>query len=50
MGRDSFPIHYGLHHNNTKQELKASLLQIKEEKYDGIKRERDPNSMQQVLD
>ena len=44
-----FPKHYGLHHNNTKQGLKASLLQIEQEKQDVMKGERDPNSMQQVL-
>ena len=36
-----YPKHYGLHHNN-KQCLKAPQLQIKEEKYDGMKGEKDP--------
>ena len=38
--------HYGIHHNNNKQGLKAPQLQIKEEKYDGMKGERDPSSVQ----
>ena len=37
-----YPKHYGLHHNNNKQELKAPQLQIKEEKQDGMKGEKDP--------
>ena len=44
-----FPKHYGLHHNNTKQGLKALQLQIEEKKQDGMKEERDPNSVQQEL-
>ena len=41
--------HYGFHHNNNKQGLKAPQIQIKKEKQDGMKGERDPNSVQQVL-
>ena len=37
-----YPEHYGLHHNNNKQGLKAPQLQIKEEKQDGMKGEKDP--------
>ena len=44
-----YPKHYGLHHINNKQGLKAPQLQIKEEKQDGMKGERDPSSVQQVL-
>ena len=44
-----YPKHYGFHHNNNKQGFKFSQLQIKEEKQDGMKGERDPNSVQQVL-
>ena len=44
-----YPKHYGLHHNNNKQGLKASQLQIKDEKYDGMKGERDHSLVQQVL-
>ena len=36
-----YPEHYGLHHNNNKQGLKAPQLQIKEEKQDGMKEEKD---------
>ena len=37
-----YPKHYGLHLNNNKQGLKAPQLQIKQEKQDGMKGEKDP--------
>ena len=37
-----FPKHYNLHHNNSKQGLKAPQLQIKKEKQDGMKGKKDP--------
>ena len=37
-----YPEHYGLHHNNNKQGLKAPQLQIKKEKQDGMKGEKYP--------
>ena len=39
--KGKFPKYYGLHHNNNKQGLKALQLQIKEEKQDGMKEEKD---------
>ena len=44
-----YPKHYDLHHINNKQGLKAPQLQIKDEKQDGMKGERDSSSVQQVL-
>ena len=42
-----YPKYYGLHHNNnSKKGLKALQLQIKKEKYDGMKGEKDPSSVQ----
>ena len=35
-------MHYILHHDNNKQGLKTQQLQIKEEKQDGMKGEKDP--------
>ena len=37
-----YPKHYSLHNNNNKQGLKTPQLQIKEEKQNEIKGEKDP--------